>query len=144
MNYSEVFVYFWSTVIFVVILHDGAGRGYKSYFFFCTVTNWVTARPLPPCNISIAFDNGNRNERTTQRWFRKFCSEKKNLNNKHRGKATLVDDDRPRALTDADPSRPRVTKNNAIGWCLLQEKKCSCRIENKRHFSFLLGKYSNS
>ncbi|CAK9831326.1 Histone-lysine N-methyltransferase SETMAR [Anthophora retusa] len=55
-------------------------------------------------NINSAFGEDTVNERTVQRWFKKFRSGDESLEDEDgRGRPSLVDNDQLKALVEADP-----------------------------------------
>ena len=55
-------------------------------------------------NINNTFGPGTANKHTVQRWFKKFCTGDKSLEDeKHSGQPSEVDNDQLRAIIEADP-----------------------------------------
>ena len=56
------------------------------------------------CNINNAFGPGTANERTVQRWFKKFCKGGESLEDEeHSSLTSEVDNEQLRAIVKADP-----------------------------------------
>lgn len=68
-------------------------------------------------NINTAFDDDIVNERTTRRWFEKFCSGDTNLDNLPRGHAlSVIDDVILKEMVETDPILTvwEIIKNSKI------------------------------
>ena len=104
-------------------------------------------------NINNAFGPGSANEHIAQQWFKKFCKGDESLEDDHSGWPSEVDNDKLRAIIEADPLRTtqevvqelNINHSTAI-WCLkkigkvkkldkcvphelTEKKKKNCRFE---------------